>query len=36
MFLDLGHQIKDIQNEKIVKDFRNLIDNHDIVKNSQI
>ena len=32
-FQDLGHQIKDIQNEKIVKDFRkNLIDNHDIVK----
>ena len=32
-FQDLGHKIKDIQNEKIVKDFRkNLIDNHDIVK----
>ncbi len=32
IFQDLGHKIKDIHNEKILRDFRkNLIDNHNIV-----
>ena len=32
MFQDLGQKIKDIHNEKILRDFRkNLIDNYDIV-----